>query len=97
MLTAPREVDLDAHVTTASLPLIADPVTRLTPNRYKALQVYKKVVRELDKNPGDRESALKCERKLQDLCRLGEGSSRGSTKDVKGESDSKLLSMVFIL
>ncbi len=67
IIDASVEVDFDAHVTTASLPLIADPVTRLTPNRNKAFQVYKKVLRDLDKNPGDRESALKCERKLHDL------------------------------
>ena len=61
------KVDLDAHITTASLPLIADPVTKLAPNRDKALKVYKKVVRDLQKSPADREAAIKAERKLHDL------------------------------
>ena len=61
------EVDLQKRITSASLPLIADPLTKLAPNKYRARKVYNRVLRELNKNPADKEATIKSERKLQDL------------------------------
>ena len=60
-------VDVKKHITVASLPFIADPVVKLAPNRHKARKVYNRVVGNLDKNPDDKASTIKSERKLQYL------------------------------
>ena len=59
-------VDVERQVCTAKLPLIADPALKLAPNADLARKVYNGVVKRLSKNPDDRASAIKAEKKLQD-------------------------------
>ena len=60
-------VKSDEQVTIATLPFIQDPITRLVPNRYKALKVYNQQVSKLNRHPEDKSDVLESERKLQRL------------------------------
>ena len=65
-----RSVDVDPvdGVTTARLPFVVDdPDSRLAPNEFEALKVYKGQVRKLNENLDDKMSVIESERKLQDL------------------------------
>ena len=44
-------VDTDRRITTALLPLIFNPLHKLAPNKDKALRIYNKQVKKLNKNP----------------------------------------------
>ena len=58
--------DQDNQKTIAKLPLIADPAIRLSPNAGIARKVYDSVVKRLNKNPTDKASVIKAEKKLHD-------------------------------
>uniref|UniRef100_A0A7M6DQR2 Peptidase aspartic putative domain-containing protein n=1 Tax=Clytia hemisphaerica TaxID=252671 RepID=A0A7M6DQR2_9CNID len=60
-------VKSDEQVTIATLPFIQDPITRLVPNRSRALKVYNQQVSKLNRHPEDKSDVLESERKLQRL------------------------------
>ena len=60
-------VDLEAKVTSATLPFIEDPITSLTSNRQEAMRVYDSQVRKLNKDPQAKSDVLKSEGTLQQL------------------------------
>ena len=60
-------VDIEKNITTATLPFIKDPKTRLEPNRHKALKVYQQQLNRLNKHPQDKRDVINSERKLQTL------------------------------
>lgn len=60
-------VDLVNRVCIASLPLLYDPVLKLSHNKSKGLQVYNLQLRKLNKSPEDKAEVFESEKKLQDL------------------------------
>ena len=60
-------VDLKNRITTANLPLLHEPKTKLANNRKQALGVYNQQIKKLKKTPQDKDDVLKSESKLQDL------------------------------
>ena len=60
-------VNTDDQITTASLPLLHDPLVKLCPNKDKAMKVYNQQLKKLKNNPTDREAVIKSEGKLQSL------------------------------
>ena len=60
-------VDRKLQKCVAKMPVMEDPEIALAPNRHQALSVFKRQVNKLDKNPADKESILKAEKKLDDL------------------------------
>ena len=60
-------VDLNAKVTTATLPFIEDPVVSLRPNREVAKKVFDSQVRKLNKDPQAKLDVIKSENTLQQL------------------------------
>ena len=60
-------VDTDRRITTALLPLMFNPLHKLAPNKDKALRIYNKQVKKLNKNPQDKEDVIQSEAKLQNL------------------------------
>ena len=60
-------VNLDKGETVAKLPFVVDPDTRLKPNDHMARKVYESQVRNLNKKPEDKASAIAFEGKLQEL------------------------------
>lgn len=62
-------IDLTTNIATASLPFIADPVTRLTNNKDKAMKVYTQQTRKLNNpsNHKDKQDIIDSEEKLQQL------------------------------
>ena len=60
------KVDMEKNQTVARLPLLNDPTIKLAPNKNQAMSIYKREVRQLNRNPSDREAAIKAEKKLQD-------------------------------
>ena len=60
-------VDIKNGITMAKLPLLEDPITKLAPNKAKALAVYNSQVKKLAKNPKDKNDVLSSEAKLQSL------------------------------
>jgi hypothetical protein len=63
------KVNPDDCTTTAKLPFVVDPDTRLNPEAVliTATKVYKSQVRNLNKSPEDKTSVIESEKKLQDL------------------------------
>ena len=59
-------VEVQKQICTAKLPLIADPAVKLAPNADIARKVYNGVIKKLNKNPEDKASAIKAEKKLQE-------------------------------
>ena len=59
-------VDLEAGKTTARLPLLHDIAVKLAPNKDQALKAYKRVVKQINKNPSEKQDVIKAEKKLQD-------------------------------
>ena len=52
----------------AGLPMIYNPLTKLPPsNRNTALQVYNRVIKQLNKLPGDKSDVIKSEKTMQEL------------------------------
>ena len=60
-------VDIEKGESVSKLPFVASPEARLRPNDKMALKVYESQVRNLNRKPEDKESALLFEAKLQDL------------------------------
>ena len=60
-------VDVSRGVTTAKLPFVLEPDTRLAPNEQMALKVYKGQVRKLSDKAADRLAVIESEKKLQTL------------------------------
>ena len=60
-------VDVSRGVTTAKLPFVVDPDTRLVPNEQEALKVYQGQLRKLNNNADDKVAVIESERKLQTL------------------------------
>ena len=60
-------VNVDRGITTAKLPFVADPDSRLVPNENEALKVYRGQIKKLNKNPDDLLAVIESERKLQIL------------------------------
>ena len=58
--------DVERQRTIAKLPLIADPAVKLSPNGSVAKKVYDGVIKRLNKNPEDKASVIKAEKKLHD-------------------------------
>ena len=67
LITKSVKIDTIKHETRASLPLLHNPVTKLNPNRSKALKVYHQQVRKLNQHPDDKNDVLESEKKLQKL------------------------------
>ena len=61
------EVNLEKCIAEASLPLIADPIIKLAPNRNKALNVYNQQLKKLERCQTDKENIIKAEKKLHNL------------------------------
>ena len=59
-------VDTEAGVTTAFLPLLHDPVIKLSPNKQQAMAIYKRELRKLDRSEKAKNDVLKAELKLQE-------------------------------
>ena len=64
-----RSVTLDAEkgITTATLPVIENPASKLAHNKSKALAMYQSQVRRLAKDPKSKEEVIASEKKLQIL------------------------------
>ena len=60
-------VDLKHAITTAVLPFLSNPDTKLTPNKKKAVAIYKSQIKKLNNCEKDKNDVLTSERKLQDL------------------------------
>ena len=60
-------VDTEKCVSSAYLPLLADPKEKLAPNRHKAKKTYDQQLKRLMKNPEDKIAVLEAEGKLQKL------------------------------
>ena len=60
------KVNLDQNRTSALLPFLSDPVTKLASNEKIALKIYRNQVKNLNKNKKDKEYVLKAEKKLHD-------------------------------
>ena len=60
-------VDTENCISSASLPLLADPKEKLVPNRSKALKTYNQQIKSLAKNPEDKKAVIDAEAKLQKL------------------------------
>ena len=60
-------VDTEKGVTIAKLPFLENPLTKLHPNKEKAMAVYKGQVRKLERNHFDKADVIKSEIKLQKL------------------------------
>ena len=62
-------IDLSKSITTARLPFILNPITRLAPNKATALKVYEQQIKKLSNplNVKDKADVLKSEAKLQKL------------------------------
>ena len=67
MIERSIEVDLEENVTRAKLPFLVDPDTRLVPNEYDALRVFKRQAKMLNLKPRDKEAVIEFEKKLQDM------------------------------
>lgn len=61
------KVNLDTRSTVATLPLLHDPITRLSPNKEIAMKVFQQQLKKLDRNEKDKIAVIKSEGKLQDL------------------------------
>ncbi len=61
------KIDLSTQSITATLPFIANPINRLTPNKDMALKVYRQQLKKLDQNPKDKAEIIASEAKLQQL------------------------------
>ena len=61
------KVNREKRVTTASLPLMHNPVIKLAHNKDIALKVYNQQVKKLNKNPKDKADAIESEARLQSL------------------------------
>jgi len=60
-------VDVSNGITTAKLPLMDNPITRLCPNRSIALKVYYQQLKRLNKYINEKHDVIKSEAKLQSL------------------------------
>ena len=60
-------VDLEKGITTAKLPFLENPLTRLKSNKSKAMAVYRSQIRKLNRNPADKIDVIKSEQKMQQL------------------------------
>ena len=61
------KVNLDQNRTSALLPFLSDPVTKLASNENIALKIYRNQVTNLNKRKKDKEDVLKAENKLHYL------------------------------
>ena len=59
------KVDIKKCKTVARLPLLHDPTIKLAPNKNQAMAIYRRELRQLNRNPSDKEAAIKAEKKLQ--------------------------------
>ena len=60
-------VDIINRICTAKLPVIHNPSHKLAPNINKALAIYKQQIKELEKNPKDKQDVIASEAKLHTL------------------------------
>ena len=60
-------LDIEKGTSIATLPVIENPITKLAPNKSKALAMYKSQIRRLAKDPKSKEEVLASENKLQNL------------------------------
>ena len=60
-------VDVEIHVCTASLPLLADPEIKLAPNRQKVRKAYDQQVKRLGKEPENKKAIIDAVMKLRSL------------------------------
>ena len=69
VINASVTIDLNQSITTARLPFISNPITRLAPNKAIALKVYEQQVKKLNNplNLKDKADVLESEAKLQRL------------------------------
>lgn len=67
MLEDSVHVDLDNNSVYISLPLLADPEVKLSPNREVAEKVYRQQLKKLKNSPEDKQSIITAEKKLHDL------------------------------
>jgi hypothetical protein len=58
-------VDLEAGITTARLPLLHDPTVKLPQTKDQAVKAYHRVIKQINKNPSEKEDVIKAEQKLQ--------------------------------
>ena len=61
------KVNFEKQITTASLPLMHNPVIKLAQNKDIVLKVYNQQVKKLNKNPKDKADVIESEAKLQSL------------------------------
>ncbi|XP_066912128.1 uncharacterized protein [Clytia hemisphaerica] len=69
LINSSVKIDFDQSISSASLPFIADPTTRLANNKDKAMKVYIQQLKKLNQpsNLADKEDILQSEGKLQKL------------------------------
>ena len=60
-------VQVESGITIAKLPFLENPLDKLTPNRERAMAVYKGQVKKLDRNLVDKSDVMEAEQKMQKL------------------------------
>ena len=60
-------IDTEKGIAIASLPLLGDPTVRIAPNKEIALKSYYRQVKNVLKNPEEKQALIQSEKKLQDL------------------------------